>query len=434
MSAILSALKSGYAPQKILDFLKKNFPVLNTPIAKAAATGYSADKILSFLYNNSKDADTKGLSPHEIEAMRTKRYDRQFKKTAALAAGGAYSALRQGAGGLAQAASGSVPTPGNPPPTSPTALNTGGQTPAPGPQPMANAPVQPQSPTKPNIAAASQAPPPVQPLSPEGESRKQVIEKFAAMSPEFREYANDQIAKGLDKPTDQMLRDFNKLKNSQKKEPGFMESFVKDTNEMVRGDRQQEQPRPLEKGTPVATASGIVGNVKSIRNKEALVEDDNGKLHKIKAEEADPIPEELQQKDFGSIAKDYLSRFPQHGKESLSTAISLITRNPDTDEVYVVFPDSPGSMYIYKNVEPELYEQILSANTAPKTSGGNSITGSWDVNIADSRGAPFHEIRRNKDKYPFTKVDIGYNMLQRMMEAIKQLRKDEAVRERKKPK
>lgn len=79
--------------------------------------------------------------------------------------------------------------------------------------------------------------------------------------------------------------------------------------------------------------------------------------------------------------------------------------------VYVELTSNADHGYIYENVPDELTNRILSASTAPKTSGEN-LFGVYSQEVADSRGSPFTELRQNPERYPFRKVSKGYDLLQ----------------------
>jgi len=230
-------------------------------------------------------------------------------------------------------------------------------------------------------------------------------------SPELKQYAVEQYDQGDKRPIDEMRKEFEKR---QSKQSPLMRGIEEDV-ERMQGN--------INKGDSVSTAGGIIGNVESVRNKEALVKDENGKLHKIKSDELVSVPEDLVNKNYESIAQSYFDTFPKEGEGSLSDALSIMAYDPEKNELVAAFPDSPNFLYTYKNVEPELYEEIISASTKPKTSGGTGLPGTWDVNTADSRGSPFKKISENKEKYPFTKLSVGYNMFGKLSQAVKEMRK-----------
>lgn len=429
MTPILSGLAQGYAADEILNYIKKAFPKMKPMINQAAGVGYNSNQILKYVNGlMEKSTYPSHLSIPERESIRRQKQNDLAKKL--LGAGASFAATSAFAAKIPNllktagtAAFGGNQPGGNPPGGSPP----GGPGSGIGPTPMSNAPVQPASPNAPtpNITPPS-------PISPQGQQRSASIAQINRMTPEFRAYANQQIAEGNEKPVEEMLDDFEK---SQKKQPSLMQGIEQDVQNMVNKKTTiPEKPLELkkEKGSLIATPSGDVGHIKNIRETEALIDED-GKVKKVKLEDAFPVPEDIQNKDFSDIANDYISKFPKEGEGSLSDALSVLSYNPETKQMFVVFPDSPHMMGQYDNVEPEDYETIIAANTKPKTSGGTGIPGTWDVNTADSRGSPFRKISTDPAKYPYSKFPIGYNMMHKLLEAIKEMRKNKRREQRKKP-
>ena len=54
MTAILQALNSGHAPQKILKYLAEHNPQLASQISSALQAGHSIDHVINFLSKNEK--------------------------------------------------------------------------------------------------------------------------------------------------------------------------------------------------------------------------------------------------------------------------------------------------------------------------------------------------------------------------------------------
>lgn len=68
MTAIFNALSSGYAPKKILDFIKKLDPAMAAKVNMAMQAGHSIDKVLDFLYKGgNKINQALGESPKHQE-------------------------------------------------------------------------------------------------------------------------------------------------------------------------------------------------------------------------------------------------------------------------------------------------------------------------------------------------------------------------------
>jgi hypothetical protein len=412
MSAILGALTQGYSAKHIVQYLQKNFPSLKSPIAKAISQGYAADKILDFLSNNHLDeAREQGATPNELQAIRRKGYNKNFARAAGAAASFVpFGAIARGLTSASSAALPQNPQIGNQPATPIPPIGPQGG-PGPGPQPMANAPVHPPSAQQANVAQASQAMPTqqTQPFDPIGQD------------PEFKAFAQAQIDKGNVLSPESMKIAFKAQKERESRKSPLMKGIDQASQGIF--------PETPKKTNEFLNATGDLGTIKSERNGKALF-DVEGKLHEVKKDDLIELPENIKNKDYESIAKSYFDTFPKEGEGSLSDALSVMAYDPESRTLVASFPDSPHSIYSYENVEPELYEEIISASTAPKTSGGTGLPGTWDVNVADSRGSPFKKISSNKDKYPFKKLTVGYNMWGNLANTLKEMRKQQ----RRKPK
>lgn len=339
MTPILQGLAQGYSGEEILKFITRAFPKLAPKVAQATASGYSIDQVLKYI-NKLTETETfpKGLSSHEIEARHQKKYNDIGKKilgTAATATG-VTAAVKNLPKIIKGAVSGI------------------------GPSPMSNAPVSP-----PSIGGA----PTQVPLPPQAVERKEALDKLSAATPEFKAYASEQIEKGEDKSTDELLKDFQKQQMSQKKKSELMKGIESDVAKM-------ESPTKLEKGSIVATPNGEVGELKSVRNKEALV-DDQGKLHKLKIKDLQLPDEKVQQ----TVAR--LLEIPEIDKSSL---INYWSYDPEDKELFLMFHN--GETYKYLDVPEELETELSEAAISPRTKGENEF-GAWSQEDPSSRGATF---------------------------------------------
>lgn len=470
--SLMSALAQGYSSSQIIKWLSTNSKKFSKQIKSALSQGYTDDQILTYLTkgkhashgerNKMLGGMTEGEKGARIFNVPTDWSKvKQVGELAATAATGygiakAAPAAVQGIKGLFK---------GQNPFLAPNI----------GPKPMANAPTQ-----APQVAPASQATIPTHPVSsqtnnaqaaqpaqsqpPNPQPQSQIppqqsiqiigqlgvadqiknLQKTGntpeaiatavsvSMKPNQKKWLEEQMKAGTAKSLPEMVDDFMSQAPQEIQQAG--EQNAPSTQENVQ--KIEEIEKPLSKGETVSSISGKTGQLQSIREKEALVKDDDGKLHKVKVEDLVAIPDEIKNKDYHSIAQEYISTFPEEGKGSLSDALSVMAYDPQKNELIAAFPDNPTKMWRYSNVEPELYEEIISASTAPKTSGGTGIPGTWNVNTADSRGSPFRKISQNKEKYPFTTFEVGYNMFGPLAQAIKEMRKQKrkSDNERKKTK
>ena len=174
--------------------------------------------------------------------------------------------------------------------------------------------------------------------------------------------------------------------------------------------------------------TGIAGPIKHTGDKQVLIEQD-GNLHKAEKEDIAEIPEPLQAFDYKEMARKYKDTFPLKGPGSLSTNVAFLAHHAPSKELWASFVTAPTFIYRYSNVPTELYDRIKSQSVAPKTSG-TGFLGEWDVADADSIGGPFHEIRKNAEKYPYDKIPVGYNMMENLLAAISELEKEHAKQKR----
>ena len=439
MSAIAKALASGYSAQKILEFISKKFPDIGGKIQKAQSFGYTIPQILNFLSENHElpsDA-IRGLSESEVAGIQKQR-DTARQTSGVLAAASAIPAISSLAA-PASALAGQSP-----------------QLPI-GPAPMANAPVvPPQIPPVPQggMAQAAQAAPAAQavPVQPTAQppnipsvaspttpapNSAEIIRQMGlegkiknlhqagnnaeaisagiqvGLSPGQKKWLEEKIKSGEAKPIEELVKDYLTAQPTNKQSLQV----------------EKEKSVPFAGGRIVASPSGVVGKVESEKTKQALVNDD-GKLKKLTKEEVFDVPENLQNLDYRDMARKYVESFPKEGQGSLSSNVASLLYDYESGEMYGTYVGSPDTLYAWKNVPAELYEKIKSQSTAPKTSG-ESFTGAWDASVADSLGSPLTEITRNPELYPFRKIPVGYNIMGKLLDAIKEEHKEHEKRKRK---
>lgn len=169
--------------------------------------------------------------------------------------------------------------------------------------------------------------------------------------------------------------------------------------------REPEEPKPITAGESVMLPNGDIGKVTEVDGRKVSL-DVEGKKKQA------PIEHALRPSDHAleyteKEVEDIISKIPESDR---STAFYVYQPLGD-GLVWVELTSNAGDGYLYQNVPDELSDQILSASTAPKTSGEN-LFGVYSQKVADSRGSPFTELRSNPEKYPFRKVKKGYDLLQ----------------------
>jgi len=489
MTAIAQALAQGYGGEEIIKYLKRAFPKMAPSIAKATANGYGADQILKYVSRLLEDEKpTKGLSPHEIEKGNQERTNKLGKQILGSAATGlGLSAFAKNVPNIIKGAQQAIGTPSLQLPNSGTSVGSNI-----GPKPMAGAPITPppinaSSPVAPGTPIQPQAVQPVQPpqqnapnvdssqiiadmgigsqvknLAEAGNDPEAIATAVGiSLKPNQKKWLEEQIKAGTAKSLPEMISDFlSNPSSNEKKSPEIAENMQKQAQnskvERINTEnggyyegpnfeqtgtakklKKIEEEKPIEKGSIVATPSGESGTIKSLRNKEALIDED-GKLHKVKKEDLVQIPENIRNQNFEEILDKYFHQFPEEGEGSLSDNLSGASYSPGhgifPSQTLVSFIDSPHKIYLYENVEPELFDTISEGTGTTKTSGGTGLPGKYRVGLFDSRGGPFQKVRENPEKYPFTVFNVEYSMFGDLAQTLKQrrLRKKREDREKQK--
>lgn len=461
MTPIFQALGLGYNATQIISFLSRAFPQVGNQVKKAAKAGYSANQIVDFL---GKTMQSTPYSEEDTESSirgrqrkRREEIEKSLLKTAATAAvaygaGRALPAVAQGIRGVfgsggPPAAPGPAPVPTAPSPQPPI-----------GPQPMAGAPVRP-APIPPVGPAPAQGVPPA-PLSPQGSTpnlpqnpispsgvpqqsgiNAKSLDLIKALGVEDKiknlsgRNPPDVVAGVIRGTLDPMQKEI--LKERMKGDPTLsVEQAVKDylatgqapnapkevsatpvrnvlerpgqkLDETVQGVPQAK----MEKGSLVFdTKSGIGGEIKDIKQKEALVQD-GSKIHKVKVEDLEQPPEDI---------VETVQRLLEIPEVDRSSVISLVTYRPASKQMFVQYHN--GETYVYEDIPQERVDEIANAMGVPVTSGKN-IYGAWEQGKQDSRGAALiHGIIRDP-KYSKENEGTTWEKLGTAYDYWKKLRK-----------
>jgi hypothetical protein len=397
----------GFSPDQILNFLSNAYPAFNKSISAAKKHGYAPTRIVNFLSNIFSDEVIPGGTETDQEMLSGEQAKQKVTDlaTTGLTALGGY-AIGKAAGSLLPKSFGNS-----------------------GPKPMANAPVQPSTITQ-NATVPNQPSPSSQGVSP-------AVGGASSTPPSVSSAFNVLQEMGLEERINSMKEAGNSPENIGKALDQFISPGQKKwLSEQIKIGKAKPIPQMVEdylspkiaKNNVVATPEGVVGILKSQKQRDALIDSD-GKVHKVLKEDLVSVPPEMQDSDFSSMADKYISQFPRSGPGSLSSNVALLSYDRANRQLIGTFVTSPGKMYIYENVPEDLYQTIKSQSVAPKTSG-SAYSGDWDVTDADSIGSPMQEITRNPDKYPFTTHEIGYDMLAPFKEAISQREKEYAKKQR----
>lgn len=430
MSAFFQALGQGYTPQQILGYLSKSVPAMSKPIQKAQKAGYSVQQILGFLSKNFDQQDRRGMTETErhtanrrADAERTK-YGLKMAATAAavpIASTALSSALSrslpQSLRSLAPSLAGQSALPGGGNARMPQAGNIlpGTQIPPTSPQPQTN---QPQPTAQTVLPSASQQPPNLGNVTSVTQSATKPQLDFVGLKNKYKGFFDkiDQL-KQTGNNVDTISAYFRKFAPSQS------EKFEKETGaklEEIVGEYIAMQPeestpnaeaKPSEAGQvmespsqeldqsqaperktvakeDVVSSPHGVGEVKEIRNGQALIDVD-GKLHKVKEEEleASPIPE----KDLAELYDELIQGIESETGEDVSRMVQWAGYNPETNTLQ--FLPHTGKLYKYGNISPEDAALLTDILSTRKTSGENFI-GAWKAGSKSPIGAALSKLIR----------------------------------------
>lgn len=212
------------------------------------------------------------------------------------------------------------------------------------------------------------------------------------------------------------------------KPPETSETLPKQPTEMpskITESVEEAQPKPLAQGATVMLPNGVTGEVTGIEGNKVRITDSEGN------KKVAPLDHALQPSESVMLytpeqIDEVIEKIPEKDR---STAFYVYQPLGD-GLVWVELTSNADDGYLYENVPDELSEKILSASTAPKTSGGN-LFGVYKQEVADSRGSPFTELRANPDKYPFKKVKKGYDLLKMFKQEATALNKERERQKRK---
>jgi hypothetical protein len=459
--SFLSALAAGYTAEQVFDLLQGAFPALSKKLRQAKNIGYDVKQIFSML----EGTDKKKLKELEEKAARSPQYDdnpyiQGQKKTeqtsAATSLGNAGKALGTAALGAAglYGASKLLPSLAG---GIGSLIDQNGKKSQIGPAPMSNAPVGVNPEKKPEDLQGI-------PETPEREQFRKKLEGLPDMPmmlnpsdislpsktesdfPHLIDAAQKSLSSG-----NTPEQTYDRLKNSPffrglvdkfEKENGF--SFLgrikklKQPDEQTTRDAEQideniEQPssqldetkqkvekqiKPVKGDIVFDEKSGISGELKDIRNKEALI-DDNGKIKKVSVEDL-RLPDE--------DVRETVSRLLEIPEIDRSSNIALWSYDPQDNELLVLYHN--GSKYKYLHVPEEIQQEIKNAGIVPKTEGQN-IYGAWSQDQVPefspsegkkivSRGATLSKLIINHPLYKkskkgekpnpnYRKLEVGYD-------------------------
>lgn len=434
MSAILRALAQGHTANAVLKMISKSNPALASKVSTALSIGYTAEKILSLLSKETSENQT------GVELSNSERIARNSARAGDVAKKAVMTATAIGAGGLL--AAGMQGVQGQLPPPVPNI----------GPRPMSNAPVRPtptrnaplsapqqtlQPPPLPQTqpsAVPSQSLPPQPPLQgkmpaqgqqPEGTlttlTQTQQPPSIDSVSI-IREMGLDQkinnlLAQGKspEQVSQEVVGSFNpkqrKLFTEKVQKGQIPPTFDAIIRDYASKSPKMEQPaqKPV-KGDLVALPNGEIGELEHIKEKQALVKDDAGKLHKVKSTDLESLTNK-----YKDVHID-VSTVPE--SERSAPLYSIRTANDDRNLIVEFFPRNEvvaDDEYEYirkdgKPFDPALLQRLQEGVDIPVTSGFE-WAGFWNADKGDSRGSTnHHEIKiQAQDKEAVEKGEEAEN-------------------------
>ena len=415
---ILNAVRSGFSPKSILNWISTKYPKYSNAINLALTAGYAGKSILRRLDPQGKRrSEDDYLTEHEKLLKQDKRNNRkalsQFVGTLGAVGGAGFGLARlAGAGARAATQAGAQAA---------TILPPGGGSPPPGPgatpsqggllAPIPGGPIPTQG--KQGQALIPSGQPAMTPNQQASQVKHQKYDTVANNLPTKTETdfphlpqfvkRMQEAGKGPEE-IDALARQSPMLKPLVEKveqETGqpFIERVKQSGQQQKMGAvaqftaaKPQEQAavgKPLEStkaGSIVVTPHGS-GEVHKIHGANAYV-DIGGKLQKVPVSEIEVPPEGMV-----DVVNDIL-KIPEVDRSSNVAAFGY---NPEKQMLIMQFHD--GNFYTYYDVPPDIIENLATKNATPVTSGENQF-GAWDPSDPHgSLGAALHQYVKTDPKW-----------------------------------
>lgn len=415
---LMSAITQGFNAKQIINWLVSNNKKLSKHIKSAKSQGYDDDQILTYLTKGkyaSHGQRNQMLSGMTEQEKGTRILNQPTDLSTVKKGIGAASALAGGAYGIARGLPalarstvgqnimrrfGMQPPPAAPVNPSPLpnqplgGVPTAQAVPQQAAQPVAPSPVQPQQ---------AQATPQPSPITPESSinlveqmgigERIKTLKKAGntpeaittaisvSLKPHQKKFLEDQVKAGKAKNLPEIINDYlNK--------PETEVAGEKDIETQV----PKVEPQKALKGDTVITSDGEIAELKSIRDKDALI-DKNGKIEKVKASDLESLTQKYKDVSFDvSTVPESERSAPLYGisanRDNTSLTIEFFPKDSyDADIEYEYFRKDG------KPFEEDLLKRLREGLDIPVTSGVE-WAGFWNSEKADSRGsANHHEIK-----------------------------------------
>jgi hypothetical protein len=186
-------------------------------------------------------------------------------------------------------------------------------------------------------------------------------------------------------------------------------------------DEPSQEPIKIEKNSVVSSPNGI-GEVKEVRNGQALVEVD-GKLHKVKEEDLEGEPEDLEE-----AVRHIMDSTPESMKSTAMESSIHVSLPTGQDLMLVKFYDGKWAWYL--DIPESLYSDIATGIYEPKTAAKTGIA-QYKPGVIDSRGAGFQseivqnpKYAKNEKEKTWGYASTKYNALAKIQGILNKLSKE----------
>lgn len=427
MTPILQAAAQGYTAQQIISYVSQAFPNLSPRIKKAASSGYTTNQILKYLNQlMEEESFSKFTTVNEREGKHRDKLNvlgKQILGSGATALG--LQGFQQSLPPLAQTLLGNpvanaAQQQGQTPPITTGLAQTANpsqlgqqqnQTIAAQPLQQSGSPIatpsqQMQLPEIPqlqqpavqqSVKTPAQQPPSLDSISiikelgleekinnllKQGVSPENISSQIVpSLNPKQRKLFTDKVRTGQAITMPSIIADYaSKVPIS----PMQTAPNAPQSPEMigVLPKVQKEEKKPLSKGSFVSTPQGLIGNIESERNGQALVKDESGKLHKTKVE--DLIESPLPEKDLADLFDDVVKGIEHETGEEVSRNVNWAGYDPESNSL--AYRPHLGGLWVYDDIPSEDVELLTNMLTQRKTSGENFI-GAWKEGSKSPIGA-----------------------------------------------
>ena len=205
--------------------------------------------------------------------------------------------------------------------------------------------------------------------------------------------------------------------------PAFEAGQIKsweDLRKFAKYWQESKNAPKIEKGSVAAAPQGV-GEVKEIRNGQAIIDVD-GKKHKVPVDELieSPIPE----KELDELYEELIGGIEKKTGQEISKNVEWAGYDPKTNEL-AYKPHGSDRMWVYDEISQEDRDQLTSLLTKRKTTGENHI-GVWEKDTVSPIGAAMSTLikrlqaeRGGKGNEYKNRYDTIYDALEPAKKALK---------------